>query len=141
MTADPPLRSHSLHAKQVPQRFISVVPWGPGCRPALLLSSIGEKGRRPATKCKPRGCMPRESTGLRDLQAYEGAIGKSRDEFNEKKRAILEHIAQLQQQKNYKSWRDFKLPITRIEKRIGERKASRKRFKRNGNATKSRGRN
>jgi structural maintenance of chromosome 1 len=66
----------------------------------------------------------RESTGLRDLQAYEEAIGKSRDEFNEKKRAVLEHIAQLEQQKNYESGRDLKLPITRIEKRIGERKAT-----------------
>jgi structural maintenance of chromosome 1 len=66
----------------------------------------------------------RESTGLRDLQAYEEAIGKSRDEFNEKKRAVLEHTAQLEQQKSYESGRDLKLSITRIEKRIKERKAT-----------------
>jgi structural maintenance of chromosome 1 len=66
----------------------------------------------------------RESTGLRDLQAYEEAIGKSRDEFNEKKRAVLEHTAQLEQQKSHESGRDLKLPITRIEKRIKERKAT-----------------
>lgn len=66
----------------------------------------------------------RESTGLRDLKAYEEAIGKSRDEFNEKKRYVLEHIAQLEQQKEYESGRDLKQPVTRIEKRIRERKAA-----------------
>lgn len=66
----------------------------------------------------------REATGLRDLKAYEEAIGKSRDEYNEKKRSIMEHIAQLEQQKEYESGRDLKAPITRIEKRIRERKTA-----------------
>ena len=66
----------------------------------------------------------REATGLQDLKAYEEAIGKSRDEFNEKKRAIMEHIAQLEQQKEYETGRDLKQPIARIEKRIRERKST-----------------
>jgi structural maintenance of chromosome 1 len=66
----------------------------------------------------------RETTGLRDLKAYEDAIGKSRDEYNEKKRSIMEHIAQLEQQKEYESGRDLKLPLHRIKKRISERKTT-----------------
>lgn len=66
----------------------------------------------------------REATGLKDLNAYEDAIGKSRDEFNEKKRTIMEHIAQLEQQKEYESGRDMQAPFARIEKRIKERKKS-----------------
>jgi structural maintenance of chromosome 1 len=53
----------------------------------------------------------RETTGLKDLQAYEDAIGKSRDEFNDKKRTIMEHIAQLEQQKEYEKGRDLKKPV------------------------------
>ena len=66
----------------------------------------------------------REKTGLRDLKAYEEAVGKSRDEFNEKKRTIMEHIAQLEQQKEYEIGRDLKAPIARIEKRIQERETA-----------------
>jgi structural maintenance of chromosome 1 len=64
----------------------------------------------------------REATGLNDLKAYEDAIGNSRDEFNEKKRTVMEHVAQLEQQKDYETGRDLVLPITRIEKRIENRK-------------------
>lgn len=66
----------------------------------------------------------RETTGLRDLKAYEEAMGQSRDEFNKKKRAVVEHITQLEQQKEFECGRDLKQPIARIEKRITERKAS-----------------
>lgn len=66
----------------------------------------------------------REATGLRDLKAYEDAMGKIRDDFNEKKRAVVEHITSLEQQKEYEVGRDLKQPIARIEKRIKERKAS-----------------
>lgn len=65
----------------------------------------------------------REATGLRDLQAYEEAIGKSREDFNQKKRTVMEHIAKLEQQKNYELGRDFKKPLERLEKRINDRKA------------------
>jgi structural maintenance of chromosome 1 len=57
----------------------------------------------------------REATGLRDLNAYEQAIGKSRDEYNERKRAVLEYVAQLEQQKQYESGRDLDVPVKRQE--------------------------
>lgn len=66
----------------------------------------------------------RDATGLRDLKAYEEAMGMSRDEFNKKKRAVVEHTTQLEQQKEFETGRDLKQPIVRIEKRIKERKAS-----------------
>jgi len=66
----------------------------------------------------------REATGLHDLNAYEEAVGKSRDEYNEKKRTIVEHITQLEQQKEYESGRDLQKPIARIEKRIKERQTA-----------------
>ncbi len=66
----------------------------------------------------------REATGLRDLRAYEEAVGKSREEFNKKKQSTLEHIAHLEQQKVYESNRDFDAQIARLEKRLQERKAS-----------------
>jgi structural maintenance of chromosome 1 len=66
----------------------------------------------------------REATGVQDLQAYGEAIGKSRDEYNDKKRTMTEHMAQLEQQINYEKGRDLELPIARIEKRMAERRAA-----------------
>lgn len=66
----------------------------------------------------------REATGLRDLNAYEQAMGQSRDDFNQKKRAIIEHITKLEQQKNYEANRDLQKPITNAEKRIEDRKVA-----------------
>jgi structural maintenance of chromosome 1 len=66
----------------------------------------------------------RESTGLRDLNAYEEAMGNRRDEFNKEKRAVLEHIAQLEQQLGFEACRDLRQPIGRIEKRIKDRKVA-----------------
>jgi structural maintenance of chromosome 1 len=63
----------------------------------------------------------RESTGLRDLNVYELAIGQYRDEYQKKKRAVLEHITQLEQQKEFEIGRDMKIPIVKIEQRIQER--------------------
>ena len=65
----------------------------------------------------------REATGLRDLQAYEEATGKSREDFNKKKTAIMEHIAKLEQQKNYEVNRDFKKPIAQHKQRLKDCKA------------------
>ena len=65
----------------------------------------------------------REETGLQDLRAYEEAVGKSRDDFNKKKRSIMEHITKLEQQKEYEANRDFKKPIAQHEKRLKDRKA------------------
>lgn len=64
----------------------------------------------------------REATGLKDLKAYEEAIGHGREEFNKKKRVMVEHITHLEQQKNYEANRDLKQPIVRLEKRIDDHK-------------------
>ena len=66
----------------------------------------------------------RAATGLRDLKAYESAMGQFRDEYQKKKRAVVEHITQLEQQKEFETGRDMKQPIVRIEKRIRERTLS-----------------
>ena len=62
----------------------------------------------------------REATGLKDLQGYEAAIRESRDEFNKKKRVLVEHITHLEQQKNYEVNRDLKQPISKLEKKLKE---------------------
>lgn len=64
----------------------------------------------------------RDTTGLRDLNAYEQAMGKTRDDFNQKKRSIIEHITKLEQQKLYEANRDLVKPIQLAEKRINDRK-------------------
>ena len=58
------------------------------------------------------------ATGLTDLQAYEQLTREARDEFNKNKRVLLEHINQLEEQKNYESNRDLEKPIASIEKRL-----------------------
>eukprot|EP00531_Pseudo-nitzschia_arenysensis_P017492 CAMPEP_0116135988 /NCGR_PEP_ID=MMETSP0329-20121206/11482_1 /TAXON_ID=697910 /ORGANISM="Pseudo-nitzschia arenysensis, Strain B593" /LENGTH=1366 /DNA_ID=CAMNT_0003630821 /DNA_START=225 /DNA_END=4325 /DNA_ORIENTATION=+ len=58
------------------------------------------------------------ATGLTDLQAYEQATREARDEFNKSKRILVEHITQLEEQKNYESNRDLKKPIATVEKRL-----------------------
>ena len=63
-----------------------------------------------------------EKTGITDLKAYDEAVGQSRGEYNEKKRAVMEHIAQLEQKLKYETGRDLDKPIERTEKRIGDRK-------------------
>ena len=58
------------------------------------------------------------ATGLKDVKAYEQATRESREEFNQNKRALKEHITQLEEQKNYESNRDLKKPINNLEKRL-----------------------
>lgn len=57
------------------------------------------------------------------MKAYEDATGKIRDEYNDKKRTILEHITQLEQQNEYESGKDLDQPINRVKKRIAERRS------------------
>jgi len=66
----------------------------------------------------------REKTGLKDFQAYEDAVGERRKEFNDQRRKLLEHIAQVEQQKDYAAKRDFNKPIANLEKRIKDYKAT-----------------
>mmetsp|Transcript_8073 Transcript_8073/g.22410 ORF Transcript_8073/g.22410 Transcript_8073/m.22410 type:complete len:712 (+) Transcript_8073:1-2136(+) len=63
----------------------------------------------------------RERTGLTDLQAYEKAMGKSREEFQENKRILSDHMEALKAKKQYEENRDIKKPVQRIEARIKER--------------------
>lgn len=65
----------------------------------------------------------REKTGLKDFQAYDNALGEQRKKFNEEKRELQEHLAHLEQQKKYQASRDFKKPITALEKQIRDTKA------------------
>lgn len=60
----------------------------------------------------------REKTGMTDLNAYERANRERRDEFNQQKRKLVEHITHLEQQKDYESKRDLKKPIANLEKRL-----------------------
>ncbi|GKY92407.1 hypothetical protein MPSEU_000211300 [Mayamaea pseudoterrestris] len=66
----------------------------------------------------------REETGLQDLELYEATIAESRDGYQKKKRTVMEHIASLEQQKQYESGRDLQAPIRRLKKRIADRKIS-----------------
>jgi structural maintenance of chromosome 1 len=90
------------------------------------IKKINESVTKAANKVKEAEdefLMPfRTATGLRDLKAYEQAMGKSRDEFNQKKRAIVEHITKLEQQLTYEMNRDVIKPIKLAEKRIKENK-------------------
>jgi structural maintenance of chromosome 1 len=64
----------------------------------------------------------REATGLRDLQGYEEAIKKKRNDYNQKRQKVLQHVTQLEQKLRYETTRDVLQPIARIEKTIKERK-------------------
>lgn len=64
----------------------------------------------------------RAATGLRDLNAYEEAIGQKRDEYNKKRQTVAQHITQLEQKKEFELTRDMKHPIARIEKSMEERR-------------------
>lgn len=63
----------------------------------------------------------RAKTGLVDLNAYQQAMGQRREEFNKKKRAIIEHQAKLEQQLDYESNRDFQKPLQNSEKRLRDK--------------------
>jgi structural maintenance of chromosome 1 len=78
----------------------------------------------------------REATGLADLHAYEQSHGPRRDEFVEKKRALIEHITQLEQHQEYESGRDLQKPIERTEKRLAERSHSLQKLQKQAEALK-----
>lgn len=64
----------------------------------------------------------REKTGLQDLSAYEEAVGEQKKEFKEQKHKLSEHIAKLEQKRDYEKNRDFAKPLKNLEKRIGDNK-------------------
>jgi len=63
----------------------------------------------------------RKKTGLVDLNAYQEIMGERREEFNNKKRAIIEHQAKLGQQLDYESNRDVQKPLKNAQKRLREK--------------------
>lgn len=62
----------------------------------------------------------REKTGLKDLSAYEEAVGERKKEFKEQKHKLSEHIAKLEQKRDYEKNRDFAKPLKNLEKRIAD---------------------
>jgi structural maintenance of chromosome 1 len=91
-----------------------------------------EEARRKVVAAEDEHLAPfRQATGLKDLKAYEDKIGKNRDEFNEKKRTIVEHITQLEQQLTYEEGRNFSENIRSTEKRIENRRKQLAKAKKN----------
>lgn len=58
----------------------------------------------------------REQTGLKDFRAYDESVGKSREEYLKKRRAIREHLEKLKAQKKYEDGRNFDEVIAKKEK-------------------------
>jgi structural maintenance of chromosome 1 len=91
-----------------------------------------EEARRKVVAAEDEHLAPfRQATGLKDLKAYEDKIGKNRDEYNEKKRTIFEHITQLEQQLTYEEGRNFSENIKSTEKRVENRKKQLAKAKKN----------
>lgn len=83
------------------------------------LSGQVEKARKDVKDAEEEHLGPfREKTGLQDFDAYASAVGERRKEFNEQRRKLTEHIAKLEQQRDYEASRDFQRPIASLEKRI-----------------------
>lgn len=60
----------------------------------------------------------RRQTGLKDLRAYEEAVGRAREQFLEERRNIREHLARIKAQKSYEESRDFVGPSHQARKSI-----------------------
>lgn len=65
----------------------------------------------------------RKKTGLKDLLAYEQAVGRAREDFLEQRRKIREHLAKVTEQRSYEEGRDLKEPMLKVQKKIHEVKA------------------
>ena len=63
----------------------------------------------------------REATGLSDFRAYDEAMGRAREEYVKKRRAVKEHLAKLTSQQEYEDNRNFKDPTAKAEKRLTDR--------------------
>lgn len=65
----------------------------------------------------------REATGVSDFRQYDEIMGKKREEYQKKRRAIREHLVKLTEKKAYEDKRDFDQPLAKAEKRLKDRKA------------------
>jgi structural maintenance of chromosome 1 len=59
----------------------------------------------------------REETGIRDLRAYDEAIGKAREDFVKKRTDIREHLAKLTAKKKYEDEKDFDAKLASATKK------------------------
>jgi len=59
----------------------------------------------------------REETGIRDLRAYDEAIGKAREEFVKRRTEIREHLAKLTARKKYEDEKDFDDKLSKATKK------------------------
>eukprot|EP00804_Cyclotella_cryptica_P030321 CCRYP_011865-RA/>CCRYP_011865-RA protein AED:0.05 eAED:0.05 QI:289/1/1/1/0.83/0.57/7/1563/908 len=59
----------------------------------------------------------REETGIRDLRAYDEAVGKVREEFVKRRTEIREHLAKLTARKKYEDEKDFNDKLSKATKK------------------------
>lgn len=59
----------------------------------------------------------REETGIKDLRAYDEAIGKAREEFVKQRTEIREHLAKLTARKKYEDEKDFDDKLSKASKK------------------------
>ena len=59
----------------------------------------------------------REETGIRDLRAYDEAIGKAREDFVKKRTDIREHLAKLTAKKKYEDEKDYDAKLANATKK------------------------
>jgi len=59
----------------------------------------------------------REETGIRDLRAYDEAIGKAREDFVKKRTDIREHLAKLTAKKKYEDEKDYDAKLASATKK------------------------
>lgn len=59
----------------------------------------------------------REETGIKDLRAYDEAIGKAREEFVKQRTEIREHLAKLTARKKYEDEKDYDDKLSRATKK------------------------
>jgi structural maintenance of chromosome 1 len=59
----------------------------------------------------------RQETGIKDLRAYDEAIGKAREEFVKNRTEIREHLAKLTARKKYEDEKDFEDKLSKAIKK------------------------
>ncbi|KAL9184441.1 hypothetical protein ACHAXT_002527 [Thalassiosira profunda] len=59
----------------------------------------------------------REETGIKDLRAYDEAIGKAREDFVKQRTDIREHLAKLTAKKKYEDEKDFESKLAKAKKK------------------------
>lgn len=77
-----------------------------------------EKRRKAVRDIEEEHYAPfREETGIRDLRAYDEAIGKAREDFVKKRTDIREHLAKLTAKKKYEDEKDYDAKLASATKK------------------------